>query len=309
MVNIAAEFPGVPHRYCDNHFLRDLAQGVLEQDSHAKVQMRRKVRGLRTIEKAVLAECDAPSQEAAGLNQEQRKYATPIVLDYCAAVRGILNDTHGGPLTPPGWRMAQALEAIHTSLERNLAQPMTPISGKLERLDACIQRGLSIYTQKKAQIADYVTVIKRGFETLNPDNGVMATRQAQFRHITGQLAEETDPLKRHMSDIMKSFEVGLFVGSDDRDIPGDNLDLERWFKKPKGHERRIHGHQHVGIRMVCDGPTLLPALDAHLSQGTPFTVQELLPYVKAEVPASQRISRERHRIMKQASSKKNEPLY
>ena len=44
---IAAEFPGVPHRYCDNHFLRDLAKPVLEADSHAKVQMRKKVRGLQ----------------------------------------------------------------------------------------------------------------------------------------------------------------------------------------------------------------------------------------------------------------------
>jgi hypothetical protein len=51
---IAAEFPGVPHRYCENHFLRDVAQPVLEADSHAKVQMRRKVRGLRKIEQAVL---------------------------------------------------------------------------------------------------------------------------------------------------------------------------------------------------------------------------------------------------------------
>jgi hypothetical protein len=35
---IAREFPDVPHRYCDNHFLRDVAKPVLEADSHAKVQ-------------------------------------------------------------------------------------------------------------------------------------------------------------------------------------------------------------------------------------------------------------------------------
>src|SRR5664279_4626588 len=51
---IAAEFPDVPHRYCDNHFLRDVAKPVLEADSHAKVAMRKKVRGLRKIEQAVL---------------------------------------------------------------------------------------------------------------------------------------------------------------------------------------------------------------------------------------------------------------
>src|ERR1019366_627721 len=33
---VAAEFPKVPHRYCQNHFLRDVAKPVLEADSHAK---------------------------------------------------------------------------------------------------------------------------------------------------------------------------------------------------------------------------------------------------------------------------------
>ncbi len=55
VAGIAAEFPETPHRYCENHFLRDVAKPVLEADSHAKVQMRRKVRGLRKIEQAVLA--------------------------------------------------------------------------------------------------------------------------------------------------------------------------------------------------------------------------------------------------------------
>ena len=50
---VAAVFPGVPHRYCQNHFLRDAAKPMLETDSHAKVQMRRKVRGLRDIERSV----------------------------------------------------------------------------------------------------------------------------------------------------------------------------------------------------------------------------------------------------------------
>ena len=60
---IAAEFPDVPHRYCDNHFLRDLAKPVLEADSHAKVRMRKKVRGLRTIEQAVLQRQEAEAQD------------------------------------------------------------------------------------------------------------------------------------------------------------------------------------------------------------------------------------------------------
>ena len=31
MKGIVAEFSGVPHRYCDNHFLRDVAKPVLNE--------------------------------------------------------------------------------------------------------------------------------------------------------------------------------------------------------------------------------------------------------------------------------------
>jgi len=126
---IAAEFPGVPHRYCANHFLRDVAKPVLEADSHAKVQMRRTVRGLRAIEQEVLAEQRtpkpplllAPPREATSSDAVQADDASQdVVLDYCAAVRGILNDDQGGPLHPPGVRMAEALADVHASLQRNV---------------------------------------------------------------------------------------------------------------------------------------------------------------------------------------------
>jgi hypothetical protein len=52
----AAEFPGVPHRYCTHHFLRDVATPILAADSHAQVKRRRTIRGLRAIERDVLAE-------------------------------------------------------------------------------------------------------------------------------------------------------------------------------------------------------------------------------------------------------------
>jgi hypothetical protein len=133
---IAAEFPEVPHRYCDNHFLRDVAKPVLEADSHAKVRMRKKVRGLRKIEQAVLARRKAEPKE--DLSSETPQATGPatvaaanqpaavveptgsVVLDYCAAVRGILNDDQGGPLHPPGLRMAEALGEVQESIQRNL---------------------------------------------------------------------------------------------------------------------------------------------------------------------------------------------
>lgn len=116
LTGIAAEFPGVPHHFCENHFLRDVAKPVLEQDCHAKVRMRSKVRGLRAIERAVLEErlpAAAPPEviptgvdEHSATSPEPVTAAGAVVLDYCAAVKGILNDDQGGPLHPPGLRMA-----------------------------------------------------------------------------------------------------------------------------------------------------------------------------------------------------------
>jgi hypothetical protein len=123
---IAIECPGVPHRYCDNHFLRDLAKPVLELDSHAKVQMRGKIRGLRGIEREVLKERAAAhaSQDKDRKPSAQMAATAPhglgVVLDYCAAVRGIINDSQGGPLRPPGLRMSEALGEVRKSLRRNL---------------------------------------------------------------------------------------------------------------------------------------------------------------------------------------------
>jgi hypothetical protein len=136
VTGIAAEFPEVPHRYCDNHFLRDAAKPVLDADSHAKVQMRKKVRGLRGIEQSVLKQRRQMTQEqsqalppfsieieAANPDTAPRAEEEPagdVILGYCAVVRGILNDDQGGPLHPPGLRMAEALNEVRDSIQRNL---------------------------------------------------------------------------------------------------------------------------------------------------------------------------------------------
>jgi hypothetical protein len=133
VTGIAAVFAGVPHRYCHNHFLRDLAKPTAELDSHAKVRMRSKVRGLRELERQVLSEQapavppPAPAETACAepapvspVPVDAGSTAGEVVLDYCAVIRGILNDDQGGPLHPPGLRMAEALTDVRQSLQRNL---------------------------------------------------------------------------------------------------------------------------------------------------------------------------------------------
>jgi hypothetical protein len=58
-----------------------------------------------------------------------------------------------------------------------------------------------------------------------------------------------------MAALMTSFLAGLFVAAGKFEGIKDNLDLERGFRLPKSHERRIHGRRHAGVRIVQDGPT------------------------------------------------------
>lgn len=110
-----------------------------------------------------------------------------------------------------------------------------------------------------------------------------------------------------MAKVMGSFEAGLFVAEGMFEQFQDNLDLERWFRLPKSHERRIHGHRHAGIRIVLEGPTLVHALDAHAAHPEPFTVDDLLPYRKAEEPQCQTEALHRRKTMRKARSKKQRP--
>src|SRR5262249_62107934 len=106
-----------------------------------------------------------------------------------------------------------------------------------------------------------------------------------------------------MAAVMLSFLDGLFVGEEEYEAIRDNLDLERWFRLPKSHERRIHGHRHAGIRLVLEGATLVLALDAHAAHPGPFTVDDLLPYRTAREPPCQTQARNRPPLLRRPRAK------
>jgi hypothetical protein len=154
----------------------------------------------------------------------------------------------------------------------------------------------------------HVEAIRAIQATIEPTAGTAAERQAQFQDLQAQFQQSADPVQHHMGRVMASFAPGLFVGGEAGDLPQDNLDLERWFRQPKGHERRIHGHCHAGVRLVQEGPTLLLALDAHLTHPEPFTAVDLVPYRYSPAPAGQCQALYRRTIMRRARSKKQRPV-
>jgi len=94
---------GVPHQLCHFHYLREAALPVYEADRHAKVRLKKEVRGIRPIERKVEGRED---EEAAAIR------------GYCAAVRSSLTDDGRPPLDACGLRLQGRLAAVAASLDR-----------------------------------------------------------------------------------------------------------------------------------------------------------------------------------------------
>jgi hypothetical protein len=174
-------------------------------------------------------------------------------------------------------------------------------------LAACIDKGLDLVKPQQKTIRCHVETIQKVAATLDPAAKTSAQRQSDFDAILAHLDDDGDPIHEHMAGLMRSFRAGLFAGDDTFDPVHDNLDLERWFRVPKGHERRIHGHRHAGVRIVQEGPTLVHALDAHHTHPEPFGVDDLLPYRSARAPACQCQAIHRRKVMRKARSKTKRP--
>ena len=178
----------------------------------------------------------------------------------------------------------------------------------MKRLAGCIDRGLAVSRDALAHVGLYAQDLQAVDGILGPSaTATRAEREARFISLQQEWESSADPVEQHFAKMMSGFEPGLFVGGETAEFPADNLDLERWFKGPKGHERRIHGHSHAGVRIVRQGPTLMVALDAHVQHKEPFTVDDLTPYRLAGVPQSQQEAVKRGKIMRKARSRKKRP--
>ncbi len=100
---VRTALPDVPHQLCQFHYLREAAKPIFEADRHAKVRLKKEVRGVRPIERALAGRDDAEATAMRG---------------YCLAVRSALTDDGRPPLCAAGLRLHDRLTAIHASLGR-----------------------------------------------------------------------------------------------------------------------------------------------------------------------------------------------
>jgi hypothetical protein len=60
---VAFVFPNIPHQLCQFHYLKDAIEPLYDADRHAKTQLKKQLRGVRPIERA-LEEQKTPENEA-----------------------------------------------------------------------------------------------------------------------------------------------------------------------------------------------------------------------------------------------------
>jgi hypothetical protein len=95
--------PDVPHQLCHFHYLREAAKPVYEADRHAKKELKKHLRGIRPVERAVEERNDADAEAIHG---------------YCLAVRSALTEDGRPPLEAPGLKLYERISAIVASLTR-----------------------------------------------------------------------------------------------------------------------------------------------------------------------------------------------
>jgi hypothetical protein len=96
-------FPGVPYQLCQFHYLREAGRPLYEADRHAKKELKKKVRGVRNIERQMETRIDPEAE---------------VVRGYCSAVRSALTDDGRPPLEASGLKLHARLSAIDCSLDR-----------------------------------------------------------------------------------------------------------------------------------------------------------------------------------------------
>jgi hypothetical protein len=100
---VALALDGVPHQLCHFHYPREAAAPVDEADRHIKVQLKKRVRGIRPIERKIEGRQGAEAE---------------VIRGYCAAVRSALTDDGRPPPVASGLKPRERLTQVAASLDR-----------------------------------------------------------------------------------------------------------------------------------------------------------------------------------------------
>jgi hypothetical protein len=243
---VTRTFPGVPHQQCHFHYLREAAKPICEADRHAKKELKKRVRGIRKLERQTEGDDDIEAE---------------IVRGYCAAVRSALTDDGRPPLSAPGLSLHERLEQIAASLDR-IAAPTGNFPGRLKRLRQLLRKGLEETATLWPRVRVAYRWVKRVARLLaNEQQRPAKAVRRQLSKIMSQMrqAAATTPdtelagqLRRFVK-VSKSYWPGLFGCYESAELPRTNNDLEQLFGSHRYHERRASGRKVASPGLVVMG--------------------------------------------------------
>lgn len=232
---------------CHFHYLREAARPIYEADRHAKKELKKRVRGVRALERAVEDKPDDPEAE--------------IVRDYCAAVRSALTDDGRPPLAAPGLKLHDRLAAVAASLDRVAARAGT-LAGGLQKLRQMLRRGLEQTAELWPPVRAAYRWVKRVARLLeNKTQRPAAVLRRRLSQILGAMRQaaaqaQAAPLRQqlaHFAKVTNSYRPGLFACYTTADVPRTNNDLEHLFGSHRYHERRASGRKVASPGLVVMG--------------------------------------------------------
>ena len=248
---VAKALPGVPHQLCHFHYLREAAKPIYEADRHAKKELKKRVRGIRPIERQAekTAEVDEDDAEA------------EIVRGYCAAVRAALTDDGLPPLAASGLKLHDRLSRIAASLD-HVAALAGGLPGGLKRLRQLLQRGLEETAALWPPVRAAYTWVKRVARILKNEEQLPAQKvRRRLRQLLVRMRQAAATARepavgaglRHFLKVTQSYRPGLFRCYDSPDLPRTNNDLEHAFGSHRYHERRASGRRQASPGLVVMG--------------------------------------------------------
>lgn len=249
---VARTLPGIAHQLCHFHYLRDAAKPITEADRHAKKELKKRVRGVRPLERA--------AEAAPGILAE-------IVAGYCTAVRAALTDEGQPALSASGLKLQQRLQQIALSLKRvqDKIGSLPPGLKKLQRLlDESLKATAVLWSPVKVAYR-WVHRVARLLENKKQLSArKLRRRLSQILTKMRQAAHQTqdEGLRSQLQNfvkVTKSYWSGLFRCYESIDIPRTNNDLEHLFGSYRYQERRANGRKQASAGLVVKGGSKMVA--------------------------------------------------
>jgi hypothetical protein len=248
---VAKALRGVPHQLCHFHYLREAAKPIYEADRHTKKELKKRVRGIRPIERAAEKEAEEGEADA----------EAEVVRGYCAAVRAVLTDDGLPPLAASGLKLHDRLSRIAASLD-HVAALAGSLPGGLKRLQQLLRRGLEETAALWPPVRQAYQWVKRVARILKNEEGLPAkkvrrrlvqllVRMRQAAATTGEPSVRAE--LRQFLKVTKSYWPGLFRCYESADLPRTNNDLEHTFGSHRYHERRASGRRRASPGLVVMG--------------------------------------------------------